>query len=166
MTGIVKIFRDKRISYYCLLLLFFLFPIKREIFIIALWPWVLSTIVERIILPKPRRDIISKDNVPAMLLLLLFLSMLFSLLWSNDIKEGFQNIGRLMILVIAPIVFALNPGQLSDSRDLSTLYKAYVFGVLTSTIILWILFLVKYLLKLTGSSGDTMELFGGNSKGS
>jgi len=131
-----------------MVVIFFL-PISRELFVIALWPWILFLLVESILTGWKRW--LSPKSVPYAVYFLpgLFLILMISLFWTSNLNEGWNHIGRSALLIIFPLLLGFDKTLIDDRKRMQNILKIFVFGTATSLI-----FLVIYALNYSLSISD------------
>ncbi|MBA7570037.1 hypothetical protein ES708_11782 [subsurface metagenome] len=145
---------QSKISSFFLLVVIFLLSISRELFIIAIWPWIFFLLLESLLTKWSQWSGLKTVPVTVFLLPGLFLLLLISLLWTKNQSEGWNHIGRSALMIILPILLGFDKTLASDKRRIQNLLKSYVFGALVS-----LLFLIIYALICSLSfSGGRIEI--------
>ncbi|KKK72418.1 hypothetical protein LCGC14_2904070, partial [marine sediment metagenome] len=75
--------------------------------------------------------------IPVLLIVIYFIILLISLSWTENKSEGFDHLGRSIVLLIIPLVLGLGSNHVYTKQNFNTLLRSFVFGVLVSTIVLW-----------------------------
>ncbi|MFC2098668.1 O-antigen ligase family protein [Bacteroidota bacterium] len=154
IANLKQILRQGKISALFLLIVVFFMPISRELFIIALWPWIFFLLLESLLYGWNRWFSFKEVRYSVYLLPGMFLLMLISLLWTRNQPEGWHQIGRSMLLIIFPLLLGFDKTISANGRRLQNILKTYVFGSILS-----LLLLVVYALKYSLSFSDGKLLF-------
>ena len=139
MAVIQKWIREGRLSYYSLIIAFFLLPIWRNVFIIALWPWIFFWLLELFLNRTDLKARFKSAELTTFFLPALFVLLFLSILWSSNIDEGLNSIGRSVLLVIIPVIIGFDHGIREKKERFHYLLKSFVFGTLAALLILLIL---------------------------
>jgi len=143
-----------KISSFFFMVVIFLLPISRELFVIALWPWILFLLIESILTGWSRW--LCFKSVPYTIYFLpgLFLLLMISLLWTKNLNEGWNHIGRSALILILPLFLGFDKTLINDMNRLRNILRIFVFGTIAS-----LLFLLIYALNNSLSFSDAGVVF-------
>jgi O-antigen ligase len=127
-----------KISHFFLLVAIFFLPVYREIFVIALWPWVFFWLIESFIFRKFTLQNFRSITLERLLLPVYFFLLILSLAWTNNFKLGLNEAGRSFMLLLFPIMWATKKDDLSNYSKVRQSCIAFVSGVMVATLILWV----------------------------
>jgi len=143
--------KDGRLSFLFLMIAIFFLPVSRELFIIALWPWILFRILEGVFRKGFPGKLYQKDHISLYFLPAYFLLMLLSVLWTNNISEGMGHVGRSMLMILFPLILGTDIKIMQDRSRIRQLLKSYVFGATLTLVSLWI-YAITYSISFEGGS--------------
>ncbi len=140
-----KLILHYHITFYLFLLVVVSISVSRNIFIISLWPWILSWILEGNFKEKFNKRIFHREFLPFWSILMLFAFYSLSLLWSENKSYGVRNISEMVTLVIVPFFMVFSSDRLSDPKNLKLILQAYLSGLLISSFYLIVIALTRSL---------------------
>ena len=143
-----KLLQGKISSFFFLLVMFFL-PISREIFVIALWPWIFFLLLESLLTGWSRWLSIKRVTPIVFILPVMFILQIISLLWTSNHVEGWNHIGRSALMIIFPLLLGFDKTLSNNPVRLKKILKVYVFGTLFSLLFL-LLYSLIFSLSFTG----------------
>jgi len=123
----------KRLNFYSFLLLCFVSPIHFRLQIYALDFWILTYVIEKLVLWKKPTRLFTRDKTAFYLVLILFSLSLFSLLYSQNIEGGINILERRLALIFIPLAAILG---LNEYYSLHDCFRSVILGVLVSIIIM------------------------------
>lgn len=135
--NIKQAIKEGRISFLFLLVVVFLLPVSRELFVIALWPWVFFRLLEGVLNKGFPGKMYQKGQISIYFLPVFFFLLLLSLLWSNNGSEGMEHMGRSLLMIIFPLVLGTDIKVIENHLRIKQLLKIYVLGASVSLIFLW-----------------------------
>lgn len=135
-NDILLLIREGRISFFFLVVTVFLLPVWRNLFIIALWPWLFFWFIEVVYNKHRIISTIREIDLKSYLLPAIFLLLVLSMFWSDNKQEGFNHLGRSVLLVIFPVVLGIDQHMLKSKQRIKLLCKSYIFGVLSALVFL------------------------------
>ena len=141
-TNIIN--RLKKLDYYAFLLLVFSISFYREISAFTYAIWVLFGLITLFINSKDKRIRIDKNLTNKRvfaLLLLYYLLLTMSLLWSQDTIKGLHKLETKLALIITPLMFLNIPHYFY--RKVDEVFNAFILGVLVASMLCLIIALVK-----------------------
>jgi len=121
------------ITFYLFLLVIVTLSFSRKIFIISLWPWILSWLFEGDFRVKLNKERYHKGVLSIRMLFLLFAMYSFSLLWSDNLVYGFTNLGEQACLVLIPFFMVFSFDQITDRNNFKLILKAFIVGLVISS---------------------------------
>jgi O-antigen ligase len=141
--------KDGRISFFFLVLLVFVLPLSREVFVITLWPWILFRLLESLLSRRFAGKLLQKDNLTLHFLPALFVLLSISMLWTTNIDAGSGHLGRSLLMVLMPLFLGTDTRITQNPARVRTLLKSYVMGATATLLFLWI-YAIIYSLSLEG----------------
>ena len=137
--------QKSRVTLYSFLLVVILLSLSRHLFIISLWPWIFFWIIEGRFKEKFQGGLFHKSTLSFWVLSILFIVYLTSLLWSKNISYGLKNIGEMATMIIIPFILTFSTNDFKRRDNLTLILKAFIFGLLISSLYLLIVALTKSL---------------------
>ena len=128
--------KEGRITYFFLLVAVFFLPVWKDLFVIALWPWIFFFLLEIFINKEKFRGFYS--TVAVYLLPAFFFLLLLSLIWSENKAAGLDQMGRSVLMLIIPFLLGMDSNIIRDQFRIHQILKIYVFGTTVALIFLWI----------------------------
>ncbi len=125
-----------KINFFFFLLLVFTLPISRQLFTIAMWPWLFTWIIEGRYREKFNRANIKNNLLALSFLPGLFLLMLISLLWSTDKSNGFNQLGIQASMIIFPVFFGLSNKVYRQEGAFKKIIISFTAGILVISLYL------------------------------
>ncbi len=140
-----KFIRQYKITFYLFLLVVFSLSISRNIFIISLWPWLLSWILEGNFREKFQKGFKSKELIPLLSVILFFLFYAVSLFWSSNKPYGTRNLSEMATLIIVPFFIVFSSDDFKKKGNMVLILKVFLAGLIISSLFLLIVALTKSL---------------------
>lgn len=127
-----------KLNFFFFLVVVFTLPINRQLFTIAIWPWIFTWIVEGKYNEKFNKQQFRNNLYAIILLPGLFFLMLLSVLWSGDRSQGIEQIGIQASLVIFPFFLSFSNKIYRDLHSFRKIVLSFSAGIMVVTLFLLI----------------------------
>jgi len=133
-----KTLLDGRMNFFFFLAVVFTLPLSRQLFTIAIWPWLFTWIIEGGYREKFSRLNI-KENLHSIIFLPgLFMLMLISILWSSDKIDGFNQLGTQASMIIFPVFLSFSNKVYRQRKSFKQMLISFCSGILIISLYLLI----------------------------
>ncbi len=130
--------KDGRMNFFFFLLIVFALPISRQLFTIALWPWIFTWIIEGNFKNKFSNANLRQNTFTLSFLPSLYLLMIISILWSDDKSNGFNQLGIQASMIIFPVILSFSNGLYKQKDTFRKIFISFCSGIILITIFLLI----------------------------
>ncbi|MCD4768774.1 MAG: hypothetical protein K8R35_01230, partial [Bacteroidales bacterium] len=123
-----KLLNNGKLNFFFFLVVIFTLPLNRQLFTIALWPWLFTWIIEGKFREKFSSSNIKENRYSLIFLPGLYLLMLISIIMSSNKANGFNQLGIQSSLILFPVFISFSNKEYRKMGSTGKIFITYISG--------------------------------------